>query len=798
MGIDADLVVARPAETGRLLRSPLAAPLLGETLPLDLFAQNGFRFLGVPAWLDRAALSSRAQRFRNTWRVDAALARLHAIRTISDNHLDPDVPLQAVSRLDNPRHRFIAELFWVHVAEPDFADILNAGDLGSAAIARIFDGGGRDPLDQVLRTHVVALSRHCQAIEAELDFLDHRADPPAGQWERALDSWRAVWQSDVFWAYLRQRVATLDDPRLLDQDVDRARAELPSVLLGLHEALAERYAALENYMDCARHLNLIRGSAFSADHIRAATATAVKKVAGTRLEDLQRRVKQATTEMKGAASRATFDRAVAPLLQEAQEIRLLLAEQLELPDEFLEVSAFDRLADLIQQAANKKINYADEERERNILYCSTISRRLLTLPLSGGARRIIEQSILSDSRILYTPIGMEGPTYPEALKCFFVDGADADPDASLVIRMYRITTREVQVNQARGSAGVRVAWRAVRLLVPRSKIAAQHAGAGAVTIEAAEADYTPAQRKTAARLKQKEHEHRDARQAIRDAGEDSAREEAEQSRAAIASAKERGGAALADAQHALAKESQAEATRVAAEKQRLDTEQHAIRARYEPAVKAARALAKKQTSRLSGVTGFASIDVPFAAVATLAFWLASRDISGAALGGVLAGVVLGRLLRLIVSSSIARTAAGPERVRDAALKSAALASAKKEQEIHDASEKRGRPWKKAVEAFDVEVARLDAAGRKKVEGIHKAINEQCQKADRAFEQRVASMRAELVRTVQARKESQKTEFPAYRAAKSKGFKEGTEASASEMEMTQSERTEALLRLRIGI
>jgi hypothetical protein len=787
----------RLADTGRLLRSPLAATLLGEPLTMDLFAQNGFRSLAVPAWLDRAELSTRVQRFRNTWRLDPALARRHAIRTITDTHLAPDAPLQAVSRLDNPRHRFISELFWVHVPEPEFSAILAAGDLRAPAILRDFSAGVGDELATILRTHVVALSLHCQALEAELDLIEHRGGSPNGHWEHALRSWRDVWRSDTFWSYLQRRVAALDDPRLIDQDVARARAELPGVLLSLHAVLAERYAALENYPECVRHLDHIRASAFPADDIRTAMLGAVKKVVGARLEDLLRRARQTSDDMAAGVSRRVFEAAVAPLLADARSIQQLLIEQLELPEEYLELSAFDEFAQQVQKAVDKKVSYADEERERNLLYSSTMSRRLLSLPLSGAVRRTFAQSILSDSRMLYTQFGMED-AYPDATKCFFVEGAPADPEASLIVRMYRITDRDIQVDRLRGSAGIRVSYRQVRLLVPRSVLAAEHAGGGTVRFETAEVDYTPAQREAAQRLKRLGVEHRRAEQLRRDSTEENVRAEEEQTRAAVETATEKAGPALTEARRALASEAQREVAQRTAERQRLEGQQRAIRTRYEPRLQAARAHAEERNRRLSGGKALVSIDVPLASVAVVALALSVWRTTPAWLIlaiGIVFGLLTGRLARRLARATIERDVSRLAKERDAELQVAAGRAAERERELHDATETRCRPWKETVRALDREVARLEELGRQRVSAIRRTTDEQARKAKEAFEASATALRAELSRTVKAKRETAKTDFPAYQGAKGKGFKEGSEPSGSEMQMTESERMQALRRLR---
>ena len=787
----------RTAETVRLLRSPLAHTLLGDAVTMDLLARNGFRFLGVPAWVDRAALSSRVQRFRNTSRVDPTLARRESIRTISDSQLDAESVLREVTRLENPRHRFAAELFWPHVGESDFETIQHAGDLGSAEVLRACSASSRVRLDRALRAHARAIAHSCQAIEAELDFLEKLAGPPHGKWEEAIESWRGVWRSEEFWAYLRTRVDALDDPRLLHQDVDRARADLPGVLLGVQELLAERYASDEDYGNCVRHLNLIHESGFGDERIRAATWNAVKKVAGARLEDLQRRAKQTIADLPEDSSRQAFEAAVGPFIREAGDIQRLLSDRLQLPAEFLEQSAFDQFAEQIQKAANKKINYSDDERERNLLYCSMISKRLLSLPLSAGCRRTIEQSIRNDNRILYSTYGIAPADCPEALKCFFIDEADSCPDASLIIRMHRITSRRVEVNHASGSGGVQVHWEKARLLVPRSTLAQQHSNGGRVDIPIPEADYTPRQRESAATLENLEKAHRARQDTLRAAGDAEIRAEEHRRDDEIQAAGTRIGAALTKVRQAVTKESAGEKSQLQAETQRLGVDRKRAESAHEPAIETAKAKATHRKRQVSGVRGVLRIEMPVLCVACLAAWLATSDVGGIAISGALVAVVTGKVVRRMIVSSVDRVVASAERARDVEVAGVVEASGKKEKEIRRAAESRRRTLKANGDALEVEKKRIGEAAQKRVDLVRQGVEEKRRQQEVAFAERTKTLRADLVRSVQVKKESQKNQFPACRAAKSKGFKEGTKPSSSDMQMTDAERFEVMMRLRAG-
>src|SRR5205807_1331327 len=209
----------------------------------------------------------------------------------------------------------------------------------------------------------------------------------------------------------------------------KARSELPFLILGPHEILAARYASVGSYQDCKRHLDLIAQSGFPDEVVRVSTWNAVKEVAGAKLEDLCRRAKQEFDEVKERASKATFDRMVGPMLHEAGNVRELLMDRLQLAESVLEESAFDRLALTIKESVDKKINYEGEDRERSILYSSKVFKRLLDFPLSSQVRHQIQQAIQEDNRYLYSLFNIAPGSLPQALECFFLSGAEADPEA---------------------------------------------------------------------------------------------------------------------------------------------------------------------------------------------------------------------------------------------------------------------------------------------------------------------------------------------------------------------------------
>ncbi|MCX6619546.1 MAG: hypothetical protein NTY38_00400 [Acidobacteria bacterium] len=215
--------------------------------------------------------------------------------------------------------------------------------------------------------------------------------------------------------------------------------------------------------------------------------------AGARLEDLTRRTRQALQELAERTTRARFQTLVSPLLAEARGIP--------------EQSAFDNFAGAVHDAANDKIAYHGPDRERSLLYWSALGARLLELPLSGPLRQRIELSHQDDGRLLYSRFGMSPGSFPDVLRCFFLDGAEADPDESMVLSMYRITERKLELDYARRGAKVRIFWETCQLLIPRSVLARK-------AQEGATARIKAVNRSAAAALSQEGKSHEEACQAI--------------------------------------------------------------------------------------------------------------------------------------------------------------------------------------------------------------------------------------------------------------------------------------------
>ena len=583
----------------------------------------------------------------------------------------------------------------------------------------------------------------------------------------------------------------LDDPLVQPQDVDRAREEVPAIVLGVHEVLAEHYAEAGDDENVLRHLRLLRGSGFAAAHVRAANAAALRRVVSVRLEETLRRVRAGIAAFSGKVARKKFDATMAPLLHEVAAVRSVLASRFAVADDQFEQSPFDLLAEEIHAALDSKIDYKNDDRERSLLYASLVRKRMLGVAVCRRGAAAPRTGIRTDDGHLYLDYGLR-LSRVDATACFFIEGEAADPDASLVVPFYRITEREVQVNPAAGSAGVRVNYTAQRLLIPRSVTAKSHTKGGRITVQVVEQGCTPEQAAAFASLREIEAEKQDRLDSQARALEQEQQAVRTRTAAKVAAAEAAARPKVKEATDALAQEDRREREFLAAEERRRQEERAAVERQHAPAVQAATVDAKRVQGWLAAIQSYLLIEGPVFAVAAVALWLRSGSATVPMAGGAaVIAFVVGRVARTVVARRAQAALAVPTGVRDAALAAADAQSSSRLDEIRSAANTRRAPWKEVGKKLEGEKKQVEAKGQQRLDELAKAAAQERTDLEKAFADRAKQIKSQLQRTVEAKKESDKTTFPGYVAARQKGFKEGSEPSSYDLKMTDAERFQAL-------
>jgi hypothetical protein len=439
------------------------------------------------------------------------------------------------------------------------------------------------------------------------------------------------------------------------------------------------------------------------------------------------------------------------------------------------------------------VSYEGDQRERNILYSALLVKRLLALPLSTGLRRKFEHGLRDDDRQLYSRFGLNAEQCPEATRCFFAEGAEADPEASLLVPMYRVTGREVQVNHAQGSGGISVSYETRRLLIPCSTVAAA-AKKGQVVIETPESEYNDEQRRAAAELNELQAALAAEQASLEHQRDAALAEAARAAEAQLEIVRKASQAKSQAARQVVEREKAAEAAQLAVEDQWLKSESAKVAAAHVPALQTARDNAAAVARSLSGVGSYLPREGAAFVVAALVFWLVGREPVLSVLGAAAAAAVLGALFRWAMLGMAGRKVRHVERLVEADQASLSAQSEQRRERVRQASAEKRRPSEQVLAASARAEEEAVQAGKRQADALRSECDAKVQRAAGLLEPEAKRLRAKLKRTVTLRELSSKTEFAAFQAAKNGGFSEGAKPSSYEMQMTASEREMARMKL----
>ena len=449
----------------RRLMSTSLGTSLGIEVPAAVYLRNGFRYIGVAAHAQDSDIETGSVRFRNIYSFDPSAAMVGCIRVGYDDLMPAEEMLECVAQLRDPRYRIVAELFWPHVSDDVFELIRAEGSLTAPKVVQRLDeiasGSG---LQAVLAKHALAIACHNLAIARELQFATGGGDWSEVCWHKALSYWSATLKSEEFWEYIARRIAGFDDPRVKSTDLAQLREQMPVAILGINALFARTYEQAGNQGACCKHLRFIASADLPTTAKRTASGATVKFIAGGRLDPIVQKVRKVFLDTTTKFSRQQFEQRCAPLLADIWAVSSFLADDLQLPDDIVSLAEFDPVCDAILNAINKNLTF-QEDAQRNILYGMLIVKRMLRLPISSAMRRTLEESLRSDAGILYKGL-LSADCIIDPTRCWFMEWEEADPDASLLIAIYKITDRNVEYYG--NTRRVSLSYNARQLLVPRS------------------------------------------------------------------------------------------------------------------------------------------------------------------------------------------------------------------------------------------------------------------------------------------------------------------------------------------
>jgi hypothetical protein len=329
------------------------------------------------------------------------------------------------------------------------------------------------------------------------------------------------------------------------------------------------------------------------------------------------------------------------------------------------------------------------------------------------------------------------------------------------------------------------------VLIPCSKTAAA-VKKGKAEIEIPEAEYTGPQREAAAKLRVLDAEAQKGRAVMEGQRDSALKEQDRRAEAALGEVRKESEKRAAEARRAIEEDRAAQARQIERESAQFRGELAAVDAATEPALQAARTDAGRKRTRIAGLKGCLSVELPALAVFSVPLLLTGtlNEYSGPlALVGALAA---GRLFRTVVAARAIAPVRRAEMARAAAREKCEESSGVRASAIRESFAGRIAGNERVI----AEAAHADSdareANRRRRETIAAEWDAKIKSATQANEERRKPLLAALRRTVVIKDLSRKTEFRAYQAAREGGFKEGLKPSDWEMKPTDAERAQAEL------
>ena len=311
-------------------------------------------------------------------------------------------------------------------------------------------------------------------------------------------------------------------------------------------------------------------------------------------------------------------------------------------------------------------------------------------------------------------------------------------------------------------------------------------------VEIPEAEYTPKQHEAAREIRAIEEEAKTKLAALeRERDAETGREEHRREEE-LRAIQQRNRAQQAPAEAELKKVQRGQDAEFQGEERIYQGKVQQCEAKFTPQLETARPLVEVSQKALSGFPGFLMVEVPAFAVISLLIWLIFGGYS--TLISAVLSVALGKAVRTLVRGRGERRLRRIERAHDATLEAIESDWDRRKDKIEKSYAPKRQPPEAILARFAGEEEAVRQASRGRVEDLRAECERKRKDASADAEKRVKKLRSTLVKSGTVKEMSKKTQFAAYAAARQKGYKEGSEPSSWEMQMTDSETSEARMRL----
>lgn len=243
-------------------------PPLMEVAHIHLYRQNAFRVTGLAVDATPKEISKHTDMLKMLEELGYGE---HKDTSAFPMHPRPSVDQirEAIHRLKDPQHRLIDEFFWFWpqtYGESGKDEALQAYKNGDGARAyEIWDERKHDPNQRAVAYHNLAVLMHMLGLDWSYSYLDTPPDADSetliqDYWTKAWRYWPRTYASDVIWDSFKNRIKSLNDPRVTTGFARRLEAGLPKCIGMISATLALELANRNRRDEAQRFAGYIRSS----------------------------------------------------------------------------------------------------------------------------------------------------------------------------------------------------------------------------------------------------------------------------------------------------------------------------------------------------------------------------------------------------------------------------------------------------------------------------------------------------------------------------------------------------------
>lgn len=254
----------------------------------DLILRNGFRLTQMPVDCAERTLNKRQKMIDMANKMGIPLpVGQSPVFAIQNGDAYDDLK-EALHLMRDPFNRLIAEIFWFW--PQTFGD--SKKDQGLKLLAKEdvkqtfkFWKQGELETENHVSTHNLAVLHQFIALQIDYRMIVDKAPLNGNKkllfglignkdeknarkhWKESFKKWILLTQQDSFWAFIKQRIRTINDPRLPPDSGDWVRSNIASILISINAGLVFRAAENDLNYHIVRQRGILADSGFSTNDI---------------------------------------------------------------------------------------------------------------------------------------------------------------------------------------------------------------------------------------------------------------------------------------------------------------------------------------------------------------------------------------------------------------------------------------------------------------------------------------------------------------------------------------------------